>query len=85
MSMKCIPFKPHIYTEKVGFAGVYLFFLFLVQNIDCGNSLSTINVLSKFIKNIKIYSMKFSIFAFEKIILHGQVFIMIKIIIWTTD
>ena len=27
------------YTGKVGYAGVYLFFLFLLQNIDCGYSL----------------------------------------------
>ena len=25
--------------KKLGFAGVYLFFLFLIQNIDCGFSL----------------------------------------------
>ena len=32
------PFKPqpHFYIDKLGFAGVYLFFLFLIQNIDCG-------------------------------------------------
>ena len=30
---------PHFYIEKLGFAGVYLFFLFLLQNIDCGYSL----------------------------------------------
>ena len=33
------PLKPHFYTVKVGFAGVYLFFLFLLKNIDCGYSL----------------------------------------------
>ena len=33
------PIEPHFYTEKLGFAGVYLFFLFLFQNIDCGYSL----------------------------------------------
>ena len=26
------------YIEKLGYAGVYLFFLFLLQNIDCGYS-----------------------------------------------
>ena len=31
--------KPYFYIEKLGFAGVYLFFLFLLQNIDCGYSL----------------------------------------------
>ena len=33
------PLKPHFYIEKVGYAGVNLFFLFLLQNIDCGYSL----------------------------------------------
>ena len=33
------PLKPHFYIVKVGYAGVYLFFLFLLQNIDCGYSL----------------------------------------------
>ena len=31
--------KPHFYIAKPGYAGVYLFFLFLLQNIDCGYSL----------------------------------------------
>ena len=35
------PLKPHFYIVKLGFAGVYLFFLFLLQNIDCGYSLSS--------------------------------------------
>ena len=30
---------PHFYIEKVGFTRVYIFFLFLLQNIDCGYSL----------------------------------------------
>ena len=29
----------HFYIAKLGYAGVYLFFLFLLQNIDCGYSL----------------------------------------------
>ena len=33
------PLKPHFYIAKLGFAGVYLFFIFLLQNIDCGYSL----------------------------------------------
>ena len=33
------PRNPHYYIEKLGFAGVYLFFSFLLQNIDCGYSL----------------------------------------------
>ena len=31
--------KPHFYIAILGYAGVYLFFLFLLQNIDCGYSL----------------------------------------------
>ena len=33
------PLEPHFYIEKLGFEGVYLFFLFLIQNIHCGYSL----------------------------------------------
>ena len=33
------PLEPHFYIAKLGFGGVYLFFLFLIQNIDCGYSL----------------------------------------------
>ena len=33
------PINPHFYTVKMGLTGVYLFFLFLFQNIDCGYSL----------------------------------------------
>ena len=33
------PLIPHFYIVKLGFAGVYLLFLFLLQNIDCGYSL----------------------------------------------
>ena len=33
------PFEPHFYIVKLEYAGVYLFFLFLLQNIDCGYSL----------------------------------------------
>ena len=39
MSMKCMylltPLNPHFYIEKLGFAGVYLFFLIFAQNTDC--------------------------------------------------
>ena len=33
------PLKPHFYIEKQGFTGVYIIFLFLLKNIDCGYSL----------------------------------------------
>ena len=53
------PLKPHFHIEKLGYAGVYLFFLFLLQNVVCGYSLEppqrvpTIYVLSKNKKNIR--------------------------------
>ena len=37
--MKRIPIESNFCIEKLGFAGVYLSFLFLLQNIDCGYSL----------------------------------------------
>ena len=30
------PLKPHFYIIKLGFTGVYIIFLFLVKNVDCG-------------------------------------------------
>ena len=36
------PFKPHFYKVKLGFTGVYIIFLFLLKNIDCGYSLDLI-------------------------------------------
>ena len=33
------PLKPHFYIVKLGFTGVYIFFLFLIKNIDYGYSL----------------------------------------------
>ena len=33
------PLTPHFYIVKLGFTRVYIFFLFLLQNIDCGYSL----------------------------------------------
>ena len=32
--------EPHFYIAKLGYAGVNIFFLFLLQNIDCGYSLN---------------------------------------------
>ena len=37
--MKCIPLISHFYVGKLVFTEVYLFSLFLIQNIDCGYSL----------------------------------------------
>ena len=77
------PLIPHFYIVKLGYAGVYLFFLFLLQNIDCGYSLEpprrvlTIYVLSKNKKNIKNFLLKFFNFYNLKnlCILHGRVFV----------
>ena len=33
------PLKPHFCIVKLGFKGVYIIFLFLLKNIDCGYSL----------------------------------------------
>ena len=33
-----VPFKPYFYTVKLGFTGVYIIFLFMLKNIDCGYS-----------------------------------------------
>ena len=33
------PLKPHFYIVKLGFTGVYIFFLISAQNINCGYSL----------------------------------------------
>ena len=33
------PLESQFYIAKLGYAGVYLFFLFLLQNIGCGYSL----------------------------------------------
>ena len=69
------PLKPPFYIVKLGYAGVYLFFLFLLKNIDCGYSLEpprrgervpTIYVLSKNKKNIKIFPVKVLIFTTKK-------------------
>ena len=51
------PLKPHFYIVKLGYAGVYLFFLFLLQNIDCGYSL--VNFSSE---NFQFLKLKKSLF-----------------------
>ena len=79
------PITLHFYIVKLGFTGVYIIFLFLLQNIDCGYSLeppqrvATISVWSKTMKNIKIFQLKIAIFTGVKIysLLHRHVFVMI--------
>ena len=90
MSMHEYPIKSHFYIVKLGYAGVCLFFLFLLQNIDCRYSLEPPRrggsneypqsmFWSKNKKNIEIFLLK--IFNFYNLRnhrkLHGQVFVMI--------
>ena len=71
------PIEPHFYIAKLGYAGVYLFFFFLLQNMDCGYSLEpprrtalrvpTIYVLGKNKKNIETFILKiFNFYNIEK-------------------
>ena len=70
-------FEPHFYIAKLGYAGVYLFFLFLLQNIDCGYSLepprqggSNVRPQTMFWAKIRkisfFFLMKFSFFLLKK-------------------
>ena len=83
------PLEHLFYIVKVGFTGVYLFFLFLLQNIDCGYSLepprrggSNVYPQSMFRAKIRKISKKISTENFQFLqlknlcILHGRVFIM---------
>ena len=68
-----IPIKPHFYIVKLGLEGYTLFFLLLLKNIDCGYSLEPPRrrgsneypqyVLSKNVKNIRIFYLKNFIFG----------------------
>ena len=70
------PLKPHFDIVKLGFTGVYIVFLFLFKNTDCGCSLEpprrggsneNHNLCSKqkFEKNIRIFIQKLSVFGGE--------------------
>ena len=76
------PLTPHFYIVNLAFTGVYLIFLFLLQNIDCGYSLggstvypqSTIYVSSKNKKNVKKFHKRIIISTAVKnrSIVHGH-------------
>ena len=53
--------------HEMGYAGLYLFFLFLLQNIDCGSRRGGSNVVRHSMFLAKI---------FKICITHGQVFVM---------
>ena len=90
MSVKCIPPKPHIYKVKLVFTGVYLLFLILIQNIDCGYSLEPpqrggSNVYPQSMLSAKLLKISFFPGEFFNIcflknlnILHRQVCVMLK-------
>ena len=62
----CLP-RLTFYIAKMGYAGLYLFFLFLPQNIDCGSRRGGTNVVRHSMFLAKI---------FKICITHGQVFVM---------
>ena len=83
------PLKPHFYIVKLGFTGVYYFFLFLLKNIDCvfslepprrggSNEVHTIYVLSRNMKNVRIFLSEYFQFLVVKfsIYLNRRVFVM---------
>ena len=72
------PLQSHFYLVKLGFTGVNIIFLISAQNIDCGYSLEP-PVLSRNMKNIKIFYLKIFIFLTIKlsVYLNRRVFIMV--------
>ena len=67
------PLEPHFYIVKLGLTGVYIIFLILLKNIDCGYLLEPPHrggsnehpqsmFLSRNKKNIRIFILKFSFF-----------------------
>ena len=83
------PLKPHFYIVKRGFTGVYIIFVFLLKNIDCGYSLELPRrggsneyphsmFLSRNMKNIRIFYLKKLPFFGGKIfhIFERRVFVM---------
>ena len=77
------PLKPHFCIKNWGLQGYTLFFSFLLKNIDCGYSrrfyrVPTINVLSRNMKNIRIFYLKIFIFMVVKfsVYLNRHVFVM---------
>ena len=62
---------PHFYIVKLGFTGVYIIFLFLLENIDCGYSLENKKIVKKnYLKIVIFKAVK------NRSILHGRVFVM---------
>ena len=64
--VRVYPLKPHFYLGKLGFTGLYLIFLFKIQNIHCGYS-CTHNVCfeRKYKKKMKKISNEMFMFFFS--------------------
>ena len=84
------PLKPHFYTVKLGFTGVYIIFSYfclkhrmwvLVRTASSRRleRVPTIYILSRYMKNIRIFICKFSVFGGEifSINLNKRVFVML--------
>ena len=74
MSVCLYPLAPHFYIVKLGFTGVYNFFLIYAQNRDCGYTLEQPHM-----KNMTIFQLKIIIFTAVKncSILHRLVLVMV--------
>ena len=87
MFIKGLPPKTSISYSKTGVYRGLLFFIFLIQTIDCVYSLErvpSINVLSKNVKNIDFFFFYFySCKNFH--ILHGHGFVMLGFLGTTTQ
>ena len=68
MSIKVYHLKPHFYIAKLGLCrGIPIFFLFLLQNIDCGyrcGSCVYLHVHSMFLAKIRKSKKMLSKFSF---------------------
>ena len=62
------PNKPYFYIVKLGFTGVYIFFLISAQKHRLWVRVPTIYVLSRNKKNIRIFHLKFFSFFGGKIL-----------------
>ena len=72
------PLKPHFYIVKLGFTGVYIIFLISTQKHRFWVLVPTIYVLSRNMKNIRNFCLKFLRFSVVKlsVYLNRHVFVM---------
>ena len=74
-----LPLTPHFYIVKLRFTGVYIIFLFLLWDVDCGCTLKPLACISGPV--FWAETGKFHIFDFAAVksccVLHGHVFVML--------